>query len=108
MAEKKKKSLGTKVVHSGGWMVAKRVAKSIPPFGTVVTIALVGLDIKNKGLVPGLINSGIDAIPFVGLTKNVVEFFRGDFIPDKEDIDVENREQAETRELAMESEPGTK
>lgn len=105
MAEKNKKTLGKKIVHSGGWMVAKRVAKSIPPFGTVVTIALVGLDIKNKGVVPGLINSGIDAIPFIGLTKNVVEFFRGDFIPDKEEPD---DKPAEKSELAMQSEPGTK
>jgi len=42
-----------------------------------------GSDIKSKGLAKGLLNSGIDAIPFVGLAKNAVELFRGDFIPDK-------------------------
>ena len=72
------------MVHAGGWQIAKRIAKSIPPFGTVVAIGLVGLDIKNKGLVGGVVNSGIDAIPFVGLAKNAVELFRGDFIPDKD------------------------
>jgi hypothetical protein len=80
----KKKSLGKKLVHAGGWQIAKRVAKSIPPFGTVVAIGLVGLDIRNKGLVKGVVNSGIDAIPFVGFAKNAVELFRGDFIPDKD------------------------
>jgi hypothetical protein len=70
-------------MHAGGWQVAKRVAKTIPFGGTAVAVVLVGSDIKNKGVAKGLLNSGIDAIPFVGLAKNAVEFFRGDFIPDK-------------------------
>lgn len=77
-------SLKRKVVHAGGWAVAKRVAKSIPYVGTMMAIGLVGYDIKRKGVVKGVINSGLDAIPFVGLGKNVVEFFTGDLLPDKE------------------------
>ena len=72
-----------KILRAGGWQIAKRVAKSVPLGGTAVAIVLVGSDIKNKGVVNGLINSGIDAIPFVGLAKNAVELFKGDFIPDK-------------------------
>ena len=79
----KKHSIKRKVLHAGGWQVAKRVAKTIPFGGTAVAIVLVGSDIRNKGLVKGLVNSGIDAIPFVGLAKNAVELVRGDFIPDK-------------------------
>ncbi|MEQ1604571.1 MAG: hypothetical protein ABL999_06855 [Pyrinomonadaceae bacterium] len=79
----KKKSITRKVVHAGGWQVAKRVAKTIPFGGTVVAVILVGSDVRNKGLIAGVINSGIDAIPFVGLAKNAVELVRGDFIPDK-------------------------
>lgn len=79
----KKKSIGRKIVHAGGWQIAKRVAKTIPFGGTAVAVFLVGTDIRNKGLVGGVINSGIDAIPFVGLAKNAVELVRGDFIPDK-------------------------
>ena len=78
-----KPSLKRKVLHASGWQVAKRVAKSVPFGGTAVAIVLVGSDIKNKGVVKGLLNSGIDAIPIVGLVKNGVEFVRGDFIPDK-------------------------
>jgi hypothetical protein len=81
---RKKKGLGRKLVHAGGWQVVKRAAKSVPPFGTVVAIGLVGWDIKKKGFVGGVVNSGIDAIPFVGLAKNAIELFRGDFIPDKD------------------------
>lgn len=79
----KKHSIKRKVLHAGGWQVAKRVAKTIPFGGTAVAIVLVGSDIRNKGLARGLLNSGIDAIPFVGLAKNAVELVRGDFIPDK-------------------------
>jgi hypothetical protein len=79
----KKHGIGRKIVHAGGWQVAKRVAKMVPFGGTVIVVGLVGHDIKKKGLVKGVINSGIDAIPVVGFAKNAVELFTGDFIPDK-------------------------
>lgn len=82
MAEKNK-SLTRKLVHAGGWRLARRVARSIPYVGTAVAIGLVGHDIKRKGLKNGLLNAGLDAIPFVGAAKNAVEFFSGDFLPDK-------------------------
>ena len=75
--------IGRKLLHAGGWQVMKRVAKTIPLGGTAVAIALVGGDIKKKGVVKGIINSGLDAIPIFGLAKNAVELVRGDFIPDK-------------------------
>lgn len=80
----KKHGIGRKVLHAGGWQVAKRVAKMVPFGGTVIAVGLVGHDIKKKGLVKGVVNSSIDAIPFVGLAKNAVELFAGDFIPDKD------------------------
>jgi hypothetical protein len=79
-----KKSIKRKLIHAGGWQVAKRVAKMVPFGGTVVAAGLIGLDIKNKGVVRGTINSGLDMIPFVGLAKNAVELFTGDFIRDKD------------------------
>lgn len=78
-----KHQIKRKLVHAGGWQVAKRVAKTIPFGGTAVAIALVGSDIRTKGVIKGIVNSGIDAIPFVGLAKNAVELVTGDFIPDK-------------------------
>lgn len=77
-------NLKRKIVHAGGWTLAKRVAKSIPYVGSAMAIGLVGYDIKKKGVVKGVLNSGIDAIPFVGTGKNIVEFFTGDFFPDKD------------------------
>ena len=82
---KKKRSVKRKLLHAGGWQVAKRAAKAVPLGGSVVAIALVGNDIRKKGVVRGIINSGIDAIPIVGLAKNAVELFTGDFIADKDE-----------------------
>ena len=81
---KENSSLKRKLVHAGGWQIAKRVAKSVPYVGTVMAIGLVGFDIKKKGMVNGVLNAGLDAIPFVGMGKNVVEFFTGDLLPDKD------------------------
>jgi hypothetical protein len=78
-----KKSVKRKLLHAGGWQIVKRAAKAVPFGGTAVAVVLVGSDIKNKGVVKGLLNSGIDAIPFVGLAKNGIELFTGDFIADK-------------------------
>jgi len=82
MAEQKK-TLKRKAAEAGGWMAARRIAKSVPYVGTVMAIGFVGYDIKKKGFVKGVINSGLDAIPFVGAGKNIVEFFTGDLLPDK-------------------------
>lgn len=79
----KSKTLKRKALHAGGWQVAKRVAKSVPYVGTAMAIGLVGHDIRRKGLLKGVVNSGLDAIPVVGLVKNVTEFFTGDFLSDK-------------------------
>jgi hypothetical protein len=81
----RKKTITRKIVHAGGWQVAKRAAKMVPFGGTLVAVGLVGHDIKRKGVVRGVINSGLDAIPIFGFAKNAVELVTGDFIADKED-----------------------
>ena len=84
MAENNK-TLKRKAAEAGGWMLAKRIGKSIPYVGTAMAIGFVGYDIKRKGVVKGVINSGLDAIPFVGMGKNIIEYFTGDLLPDKKD-----------------------
>ena len=76
-------SIKRKIAHAAGWQVFKRFAKMLPFGGAFIAVALVGDDIRKKGLVRGVVNSGIDAVPFVGLAKNAVELVTGDFIPDK-------------------------
>lgn len=83
----KKPTLKRKILHAGGWQVAKRAAKMLPFGGTFIVVALVGSDIRKKGLLGGVVNSGLDAIPILGLAKNAVELVRGDFIPDRSSND---------------------
>ena len=78
-----KKSVKRKAAEVGGWQVANRIAKSVPYLGSVMAIGLVGYDIKKKGVLKGVINSGLDAIPLIGTGKNIIEFFTGDWLPDK-------------------------
>jgi hypothetical protein len=67
-----------------GKKIARRLTRSIPYIGAVIAVATLASAIRRKGLVRGLIHSGLDAIPFVGGAKNVAEVVRGrDFLPDK-------------------------
>ncbi len=84
------RSITGKLARAGGWQLFKRGAKMLPFGGTVVVLTLVGTDIRRKGVVKGVINSGLDALPVVGLVKNGVELFTGDFIPDKPEKEKRN------------------
>lgn len=55
----------------------------MPIIGTVAVVGLVGYEIKKKGLVRGIINSALDATPVLGVTKNAIEMFTGDWLKDK-------------------------
>jgi hypothetical protein len=81
----KRTTIGKKLVRAGGWQLVKRGAKALPLGGTLIVVTLVGSDIRRKGLIRGLVNSGLDALPVIGLAKNAVELVRGDLIPDKQE-----------------------
>lgn len=76
-------TLKGRILRAGGWGLAKRVIKPIPIVGTVLAVGLAGVEIKKKGWVKGALHVGLDATPFVGTAKSVVEIFTGDLIPDK-------------------------
>lgn len=80
--------LSRKLLRVGGWQLFKRGAKMLPFGGTLIVATLVGSDIRKKGVVKGVVNSGLDAIPVVGLIKNGVELFTGDLLADKPQGDV--------------------
>jgi hypothetical protein len=75
--------MGKTVKGRVGWAVAQKLLKALPFIGTVFIIGLAGYEIKKKGLFRGAVHVGLDATPVVGTTKNVVEIFTGDWIPDK-------------------------
>ena len=56
----------------------------MPWIGTgIALLTLVGA-MRRKGVVSGALDTGLNAVPFVGAAKNVVELARGrDFFPDR-------------------------
>lgn len=77
-------TLARRVARKSGIRLAKRLIKPIPVVGTAVALGLAGYEIKKKGLRNGLIHVGLDLTPVVGSVKDVIEFFTGDLIPDKD------------------------
>jgi hypothetical protein len=73
-----------RIIRAGGYRIAMRAAKSVPLVGTAVAVGLIGYEIKKKGIARGLVNTALDATPVVGLIKNAIEIFTGDWLPDKE------------------------
>lgn len=78
-------TLKRRLIRAGGWHLIKRSIKLIPVVGSVFAVGLAGYEIRKKGLIPGVAHVGLDVIPVVGATKNVIEIFTGDLIPDKEE-----------------------
>ena len=75
----------TSMVRSyAGTKLSRRLTRSIPWIGGLIALATIGSAIRRKGLVRGALHSGLDAIPYVGGAKNIVEAARGrDFLRDK-------------------------
>jgi hypothetical protein len=74
----------TQLRNYAGRKLARRLARSIPYIGAAVAIITLGSAIRRKGVFRGTLHSGLDAIPFVGGVKNLVEAVRGrDFLPDR-------------------------
>jgi RHS repeat-associated protein len=72
-------SRGVKLLKNGG-----KLGRGIPGVGIFFAVFGWGLDVNAKGAVAGTANSAIDAIPFVGGGKIIVEIVSGkDLIPDK-------------------------
>jgi hypothetical protein len=72
-----------RIIRAGGYRIAMKAAKSVPLVGTAVAVGLIGYEIKKKGFARGLVNTALDATPVVGLIKNMIEIFTGDWLPDK-------------------------
>jgi hypothetical protein len=70
-----------------GMRVVRRLSKSVPFVGALAAVAFAGHAVRRKGLMGGMVSSGLDAIPFVGTLKNGIELFTGDLIPDRPGLD---------------------
>jgi hypothetical protein len=56
----------------------------MPWIGGAIALLTIAGSIRRKGLIGGTVDTGLDAIPFLGAFKAAVEVARGrDFIPDR-------------------------
>jgi hypothetical protein len=83
-------AMTNRAVKWGGARLSRRMARSLPWVGAAVAIVTVASTMRRKGVISGALDSGLDAVPFVGLAKNVFEVARGrDFFPDRYGPDVQ-------------------
>jgi len=77
-------SMGNRLARYGGMKLSRRLRRSIPILGTAIAVATIVSTVRRKGVVSGTLDTGLNAIPFVGLAKNAMEVVRGrDFFPDR-------------------------
>ena len=73
-----------RLVRWGSMRLSRRISRSVPWIGSAIALAAVAAAVRRKGLFRGALDTGLNAVPFVGAAKNVIEFARGrDFIPDR-------------------------
>jgi hypothetical protein len=74
----------TKLARWGAGRASRRLSRSLPWIGTVIAVATVASTMRKKGVISGALDTGLNAIPMVGLVKNTVELVRGrDFFPNR-------------------------
>jgi hypothetical protein len=77
-------SMSGRVARWGSVRMSRRLARSVPFFGAIVAFAALGAAMRRKGVIGGAVDTGLNAVPFVGALKTTVEVLRRrDIIPDK-------------------------
>lgn len=77
-------AIGHRLTRWGGARLSRRVSRSIPVLGVAIAAATVIATMRRKGLLSGVLDTGLNAMPGIGALKNVIEYARGrDFFPDR-------------------------
>ena len=77
-------SMSRNVARWGGLRLSRRLSRSIPFVGALVALGTLGYAIRRKGWLGGTLDTGLNAVPFVGALKTAVEVARGrDIIADR-------------------------
>jgi hypothetical protein len=77
-------AISGRVVRWGGVRMSRRAVRSVPFIGTAVALVTVAATMRQKGFFRGALDTGLNAVPFLGAAKNVAEIVRGrDFIADR-------------------------
>jgi hypothetical protein len=77
-------TIADRVARWGAVRMSTRLRRSVPIIGTLLAVAAVAATMRRKGVISGVLDTGLNAVPFVGAAKNVFEVARGrDIFPDK-------------------------
>ena len=77
-------SIGNHLTRWGTARLSRRMSRSIPILGAAIAAATVFATMRRKGLISGVLDTGLNALPGIGAAKNIVEVARGrDFFPDR-------------------------
>jgi hypothetical protein len=77
-------SMTERLTRWGGVRLARRFGRSAPWIGGAIALVTLAATMRRKGLVGGVADTGLNAVPLVGAAKNVLELARGrDFFPDR-------------------------
>jgi hypothetical protein len=77
-------SISRNVARWGGLRLSRRLSRSLPFVGGLVALGTLGYAIRRKGWFGGTLDTGLNAVPFVGAVKTAVEVARGrDIIADR-------------------------
>ena len=73
-----------RLVRWTGARLSRRMVRAAPWVGAAIALATVAATMKRKGFFRGALDTGLNAIPFVGAAKNAIEFARGrDLLADR-------------------------
>ena len=74
---------GQKAGRWAGRRVARHLEEALPFVGTIVAIAFLAETMRRKGVMRGLADTALNAVPLLGTLKNGIELFTDDWIPDR-------------------------
>lgn len=74
----------SRLARWGSARLSRRLSRSIPILGAAIAAATVVATMRRKGVISGVLDTGLNALPGIGAAKNVIELARGrDFFPDR-------------------------
>ena len=77
-------NLTNHVARWGSARLSRRISRSLPILGAAIAVATVFATMRRKGVIGGVFDTGLNALPGIGAAKNAIEIARGrDFFPDR-------------------------
>jgi hypothetical protein len=74
----------SRLARWGSARLSRRLSRSIPILGAAIAAVTGVATMRRKGVISGVLDTGLNALPGIGAAKNVVELARGrDFFPDR-------------------------